>query len=338
MREILEKLRDRTELSAAEMESLFSDLMAGTVPHAAAGAALALLSSKGPTPGELAVAATVMRRHALAFDTGHGGDDILDTCGTGGDNRGTFNISTAAAIVAAGAGARVVKHGNRSSTSKSGSADVLEVLGVRIDVPTVRLPAILAHAGVCFCFARSHHPAMKNVAEVRAALGIPTVFNLLGPLTNPASAKRQLLGVYRPELLYLLAETLQRLGSVHAWVVHGTDGLDELTTMASTSVAEVKDGKITRHVVDPHDLGIPRPDLADLKAADPAASADIIRNILAGQKGAPRDIAALNAAAALLVAGKTPSLHAGLQLATTAIDSGAAQAALDRLIQATSES
>lgn len=334
MREILEKLRDRVELTPAEMESLFSALMEGAVPPAAAGAALALLAAKGPTPGELAAAATVMRRHALTFDVG--ADDILDTCGTGGDNRGTFNISTAAAIVAAGAGARVVKHGNRSATSKTGSADVLEALGVRLDTPPEKLPAILAHAGVCFCFARSHHPAMKNVAEIRLALGMPTVFNLLGPLTNPAGAKRQLLGVYKPELLYLLAETLQRLGSVHAWVVHGTDGLDELSTMASTSVVEVHNGKISRHVVDARELGLARADLSHLKAASPAASAEQIRRILAGEKGAPRDIAALNAGAALVVAGKAATLAEGLKLALAAIDSGAAKSALDRLALASS--
>lgn len=335
MKELLEKLRDRVELTSDETQALFSGLMSGTVPPAAAGAALALLAAKGPTPIELGAAATVMRRHALTFDTPLHGDDLLDTCGTGGDGRGTFNISTAAALVAAGAGVRVVKHGNRSATSKSGSADVLEALGVRLDVPPARLPEVLAHAGVCFCFARAHHPAMKNVAEIRAALGIPTVFNLLGPLTNPAGARRQLLGVYKPELLYLLAETLLRLGSHHAWVVHGTDGLDELSTLASTSVAEVKGGRVTRHVVDSRDFGLPRPNVADLIAESPAHSAQIIRRVLAGEKGPARDIIALNAAAALIVSGKAESLDAALRLALHAIDSGAAQAALDKLTAAT---
>lgn len=335
MKQTLEKLRDRVELTGEETAELFGALMSGTLHPAVAGAALALLSAKGPTPGELAAAATVMRRHAVTFDTPLHGDDLLDTCGTGGDGRGTFNISTAAALVAAGAGARVVKHGNRSASGRSGSADVLEALGVRLDVPAGRLPEVLGHAGLCFCFARAHHPAMKNVAEIRQALGIPTLFNLLGPLTNPAGAKRQLLGVYKPELLYLLAETLLQLGSHHAWVVHGTDGLDELSTLASTSVVEVRDGKLTRHVVDSRELGLPRPRAEELAADSPQASAAIIRRVLSGEKGPARDITALNAAAALLVSGKATTLADGLHMALHSIDSGAARQALDRLVEAT---
>jgi anthranilate phosphoribosyltransferase len=334
MRDLLEKLRERNELLPAEVETLFNEMIEGRLHPAVSGAALAMLSSKGVSPVELAAAARVMRRHAVTFDPG-GTDDVLDTCGTGGDGRGTFNISTAAAIIAAGAGARVVKHGNRSASGRSGSADVLEKLGVRIECEAAKLPHVLNHAGVCFCFARAHHPAMKNVSEVRTALGIPTLFNLLGPLTNPGGAKRQLLGVYRPELLYLLAGALQALGSVHAWVVHGTDGLDELSTMASTSVAEVKDGKITRHIVDARELGLMQANLLELKAPTPEDSAHMISAILAGQRGAPRDIASLNAAAALLIANKVPDLQSGLKKAQEAIDSGAAKAALKRLVEAT---
>jgi anthranilate phosphoribosyltransferase len=330
MREVLEKLRDRIELSAEEVAELFTKMIEGRLHPATAGAALAMLSSKGISPVELAAAAVVMRQHAIQFNPG---DDVLDTCGTGGDMRGTFNISTAAAIVAAGAGVRVVKHGNRSATSRSGSADVLEALGVKLDVPTEHLTAILNHAGVCFCFARAHHPAMSNVAEVRQALGFPTILNLLGPLTNPAGAKRQLLGVYRPEFLYLLAGALERLGSVHAWVVHGTDGLDELTTLATTSVVEVKAGRITRHIVDAREYGLTG-NLEDLKAATPKDSAEIIRKILAGEKGAPRDIVVLNAGAALLIAGKVDSLAEGIQKSQQALDTGGPQRALERLIEA----
>lgn len=332
MREILEKLRDRVELSSAEVEGAFAEMVEGRMHPSLAGAILAMLAAKGVSPTELAAAATVMRRHAVGFPVP---DDALDTCGTGGDGRGTFNISTAAAIVAAGAGASVVKHGNRSASGRSGSADVLETLGVRLDAPPDRLADVLKYAGVCFCFARAHHPAMKNVAEVRTALGIPTVFNLLGPLTNPGGAKRQLLGVYRPELLYLLAGALQALGSSHAWVVHGTDGLDELTTMASSSVVEVKNGKITRHDVDARELGLKTSKLEDLKADGPVASAEMIKRLLSGEKGAPRDIAVLNAGAALLVAGKATDLRQGIKLAEDAIDSGSARKALDRLIEAT---
>lgn len=330
MRELLEKLRDRVELSAEEVAELFTKMIEGKLHPAQAGAALAMLSSKGISPVELAAAAVVMRQHAIQFDAG---DDVLDTCGTGGDMRGTFNISTAAAIVAAGAGARVVKHGNRSTSSRSGSADVLEALGVRLDVPTEKLTGVLDHAGVCFCFARAHHPAMSNVSEVRQALGFPTILNLLGPLTNPAGAKRQLLGVYRPEFLYLLAGALERLGSVHAWVVHGTDGLDELTTLATTSVVEVKGGRLTRHIVDAREHGLSG-NLDDLKAATPKDSAAIIRKILAGEKGAPRDIVALNAGAALLIAGKASTLAEGIRNAQSAIDAGGPQRALERLIEA----
>jgi anthranilate phosphoribosyltransferase len=334
MRELLAKLLDRSELSSVEMSMLLDEMMSGRLHPALIGAALGMLSAKGVTPVELAAAASAMRKHAVTFDPGGDGGEVLDTCGTGGDERGTFNISTAAAIVAAGAGVRVVKHGNRSASSRSGSADVLETLGVRLDTPPERLRAILDHAGLCFCFARAHHPSMKHVAEARSALGFPTVFNLLGPLTNPANAKRQLLGVFRPDLLYLLAGALVHLGSHHAWVVHGTDGLDELTTMASTSVAEVKDGRITRHIVDARELGLPQPPLSALKAATPTESANMITRILAGEKGAPRDIVALNAGAAILVAGKAQNLPEGLRLALHALDSGAASACLRRLVEA----
>lgn len=333
MREVLEKLLQRSELSGEEIAGLFDSMMKGTLPAAAAGAALALLAAKGPTPGELAAAARVMRTHALCFEAGL--PDVLDTCGTGGDRHHTFNISTAAAIVAAGAGAKVVKHGNRSSSSRSGSADVLEALGVNLDVPKERLPGILAETGLCFCFARSHHPAMANIAEVRKALGIPTVFNLLGPLTNPGGAKRQLLGVYRSELLYLMAETLQQLGSTHAWVVHGTDGLDELSTMGSTSVVEVKGNRLERNLIDAREYGIPRGNLKEMQVSSPGESAEMIRGVLAGKKGAARDIVVLNAGAALVVAGETPELKEGIRRAQDAVDTGAAGKALERLVGAT---
>jgi anthranilate phosphoribosyltransferase len=262
---------------------------------------------------------------------------VLDTCGTGGDVRGTFNISTAAAIIVAGAGVKVVKHGNRSASSRSGSADVLERLGVTLEQTPGQLNRSLREANICFAFARSHHPAMRFVGPVRSSLGIPTIFNLLGPLTNPARAKHQLLGVFAPELTDRLATVLKELGSERAWVVHADDGLDELSTLGTTRVSELKDGEVRTWHLDPKDLGLPYARLSDLQVGSVEESADVISRILIGEAGAPRDIAVLNAGAALVVAGAAEDLPAGIARAEEAIDGGVANRTLEKLARCSRE-
>ena len=305
-------------------------MMSGDAKDAEIGGLLVGLAAKGTTVEELVGAATVMRDNVVSVASDPD-SVILDTCGTGGDVRGTFNISTAAALIVAGAGVRVVKHGNRSASSRSGSADVLEKLGVRIDASSEALARCLKEANICFAFARSHHPAMKHVAAARAALAIPTIFNLLGPLTNPARARHQLLGVFAPELTERLATVLRELGSERAWVVHADDGLDELSTLGSTRVSELADGDVRTWKLDPKHLGIPYARLSDLQVNSSQESADVIQKILAGEQGAPRDIAALNAAGALVVAGAAADLPTALFQAHTAIDDGSARLALQSL-------
>lgn len=331
MRDLLLKLIRREDLTREEAAAAFERIMSGSAGEAVTASVLTALATKGATADEIAGAATVMRGHAVPVDTA--GFDVIDTCGTGGDVRGTFNISTAAALIAAAAGARVLKHGNRSASSRSGSADVLEELGVRLDVSPAGLTACLREAGICFAFARHHHPAMKHVAPVRQALGIPTLFNLLGPLTNPGRARRQVLGVFAPRLTQTLAEVLQRLGSERAWVVHGDDGLDELSTLAPTTISELRDGAVRTWRVDALDLGLPRAALGELQVTSPAESATAIRGIVEAARGPRRDIALLNAAAALVVAGLCADLPAGLARAAEAVDSGAAARTLEALIR-----
>src|ERR671912_671990 len=265
LREILLKLCRREDLTRAEAREAFSHVMSGEASEAQIGGLLVGLAAKGTTVEELVGAATVMREKAVPIDCDSSAGVIIDTCGTGGDVRGTFNISTAAAIICAAAGVRVVKHGNRSASSKSGSADVLEKLGVKLDLPPDQLKGCINDAGICFAFARSHHPAMKFVAPVRTALGIPTIFNLLGPLTNPARARHQLLGVFAPELTDKLATVLRGLGSARAWVVHAQDGLDELSTLGPTRVSELRHGEVHTWTFDPSSVGIPYARLSDLQ-------------------------------------------------------------------------
>jgi anthranilate phosphoribosyltransferase len=275
-----------------------------------------------------------MREKAVPVGCSPGEDGvILDTCGTGGDVRGTFNISTIAAIVAAAAGVRVVKHGNRSASSKSGSADVLEKLGVKLELSPEQMSRCVNEANICFAFARSHHPAMKHVAPVRSSLGIPTIFNLLGPLTNPGRAKHQLLGVFAPELTDRLATVLRGLGSTRAWVVNAIDGLDEISTLGPTRVSELFRGEVHTRTIDPRDFQIPYARLSDLQVNSADESADALRKILDREKGPRYDIAALNAAAALVVAERAADLHAGLTLAREAIDSGKARHTLETLVR-----
>ena len=321
MRDILLKLSRREDLTRDEAALAFEQIMTGQASEAQIGGLLVGLAAKGTTSAELASAARVMRGKVVGLGFAPTGV-ILDTCGTGGDVRGTFNISTAAAIIAAAAGVQVVKHGNRSASGRSGSADVLEKLGVRIDAPPDCLRKCLEKASICFAFARAQHPAMRHVAAARSALGIPTIFNLLGPLTNPGGAKHQLLGVFAPELTDRLAEVLADLGSERAWVVHADDGLDELSTIGPTRISELKAGKIHTWKLDARDLGLPAARLSDLQADTAEESARIIRAILAGEPGPARDIAMLNAAAAIVVAEASPDLPTALSRAAAAIDSG----------------
>jgi anthranilate phosphoribosyltransferase len=260
--------------------------------------------------------------------------DVIDTCGTGGTGLSTFNVSTAAAIVAAGAGARVAKHGNRTATRASGSADVLAALGVNIDAGPQAVSRCLKEAGVCFCFAQKCHPAMKHAAPVRKELGVRTIFNLLGPLTNPAGARRQLMGVFREDLTATVATVLGSLGSLHAMVVHAADGLDELSTLGPTTISEFRNGAVATRTVTPADFGLPTAKLSDISISSPAQSADVIGEVLSGRQGPARDITILNAGAALDVAGMTGTIQEGMALAGQAIDSGNAQAALKKLVYA----
>jgi anthranilate phosphoribosyltransferase len=335
LREILLKLCRREDLTRAEAREAFHHIMSGEASDAQIGGLLVGLAAKGTSIEELVGAATVMREKSVPVEcnSAAAGCVVLDTCGTGGDVKGTFNISTAAALVVAAAGVMVVKHGNRSATSKSGSADVLETLGVKLELTPSQLNNCLRDAGICFAFARSHHPAMKFVAPARSSLGIPTIFNLLGPLTNPARARHQLLGVFAPELTDRLATVLKELGSERAWVVHADDGLDELSTLGATRVSELKDGEVRTWHVDPKDLGLAYARLSDLQVNSVEESADVISRILIGEQGAPRDITVLNAAAALVVAGEAQDLREGLGRAESAIDTGEARKTLEKLVR-----
>jgi anthranilate phosphoribosyltransferase len=306
--------------------------MEGRAADAEIAAFLTALRVKGETADEIAGAVTALRAHMVPLDTG--GRDVLDTCGTGGDGRNTFNISTAAALVAAACGVPVVKHGNRGVSSASGSADVLAALGVKIDAGPDACRRCLAEAGIAFCFAPCFHPAMRHVAEVRKRLRFRTVFNLIGPLANPAGARSQLIGVGRPELLDRLADCLAQLGPTSAYLVHGSDGLDEVTLAGPTAVRRVADGRVEQLTWTPADFGLPVCAGADLHAADARHSAERIRSVLAGSAGPARDIVLANAAAALLAAGRAGSLREGVERAARAVAEGRAAHALERLIAA----
>lgn len=329
MRDVLLKLCRGEDLTGRETTDAFQKIMRGEADPAQVGGFLVGLAAKGATAEELAAAAEVIRAHALKIDVGD--EPVLDTCGTGGDYSGTFNISTAAAVVTAACGVKVVKHGSRSATSKSGSADVLEEMGVNLMLDERELKHCLDAAGICFAFAWNHHPAMKHVAPVRQTLGVATVFNLLGPLANPAAAKRQLLGVYRADLTELLANVLHRLGSERAWVVHAEDGLDEVSTMGPTRISELADGHVTTWTLRPEQYGLTPPSIDALRVSSPAASAKIIREILEGKEGPPRDIVLLNSAAALVVAGAADDIASALGIAAHAVDSGRAGETLEAL-------
>ena len=328
---LLAKLVDGRVLSADEAHAFFAACLRGEPTPSQVAAAVTALRIRGETVDEIAAFATAMRDAALTLDHPY---DVIDTCGTGGDGQHTYNVSTAAALVLAGAGVKVAKHGNRALSSKSGSSDVLSALGVNLQASQAQQLRALETAGIAFLFAPAYHGAMRHVGPVRAEIGFRTVFNLLGPLSNPASAKRQVMGVYDPRLLEPLAEVLGRLGAVRAWTVHG-QGLDELTTTGSTEVAEWKDGAVRRFQITPEDAGLPRADIADLRGGDAEENAAALRALLNGAPGAYRDIVLLNTAAALIVADRAADLAEGAALAATVIDDGRASVALAALVAAT---
>jgi anthranilate phosphoribosyltransferase len=330
MLQVTRRVRDGENLSVDEMSSLIDTIMQGQCSDEEIGGLLLALREKGETVEEIAGAAKAMRGHMTRIRTTH--KDFIDTCGTGGDSSGTFNISTAAALVTAAAGVPVAKHGNRSITSKSGSADVLAALGVNIEADVATVERCLDQVRICFCFAPLLHASMRHVARVRRELGVPTIFNLLGPLCNPASAPYQLLGVGRPQLRPLLAPALQLLGCRKAVVVCGEDGLDEVTLGGATNATEVTPQAIRELTWHPPDFGLAAGDLAPLRVDGPEASAAVIRGVLDGQPGPARDIVLINAAAALWTVGRDDSLHKCAEISAEAIDSGAAKRTLLELI------
>ena len=334
LKSLMSRIADGETLGDEGMLQALDLLMSGIAPPVAMGAFLMALRVRGETTEEITGAARFMRGRMTTVDAPPGAIDIV---GTGGDSSGTYNISTAATFVAAGAGAIVAKHGNRAVTSLSGASDVLAALGVKLDVPPVVVSRAIADAGVGFLWAPLYHPGFKTWAPIRADLGLRTIFNLLGPLCNPARVTRQVLGVYDRKLVEPIAEVLRNLGSAHAWVVHGADGMDELTTTGTTYVAELKDGDIFAFELTPEDAGLARSDIKALKGGDAATNAAAIHALLQGEMGPYRDIVVLNAAAALVVAGKADGLPDGIEKAEASIDSGRAARALDRLVAVTNE-
>jgi anthranilate phosphoribosyltransferase len=319
-------------LSEAETRGAIDIMMSGNATQAQMGGFLMALRVRGETVDELTGAARAMRDK---MTTVRAPADALDTCGTGGDGAGTYNISTATALVVAGCGVPVAKHGNRAMSSKSGAADVLQTLGVNIDAETPLVERSLADARTCFLLAPRYHGAMRHVGPTRVELGTRTIFNLLGPLSNPATVRRQVLGVFAPEWVEPLAHVLNNLGHERAWVVHGHDGLDELSTTGPSLVAEVRNGSVKTFEVTPEDAGLSRATLADLKGGDAARNAHVIRAMLDGEHGPFRDIVILSAAAALVVAERAADLREGAGIAAAAIDNGAARHALDSMIAIT---
>jgi anthranilate phosphoribosyltransferase len=336
MKVLLQKLVDRTDLSAEEVEFAFETIFRGEASPAQMGAFLAALRMKGETPSEIAAAAQVMRRRATPVRTPPG-RVVVDTCGTGGDGAGTFNLSTAAALVVAGAGVTVAKHGNRSVSSRSGSADVLAACGVRVEAPVEVVERCLAEIGIGFLYAPALHGAMRHVAPVRREVGIRSIFNLLGPLANPAGTPRQLLGVYSEHLVPVVAQTLAQLGSERALVVHGLDGLDEVSPCGPTRAAWVEAGHVREVVLEPEDGGLRPVPRAALRGGDPAENARMLHSVLGGAAGPMRDAVLLNAGAALWVADAVQTLADGVLRAAESIDSGAARSRLERLVALTQE-
>ena len=329
---LLEKLMRRETLSVDEAGEAMAAIMSGSATPGQIGALLVGLTMKGERPGEIVGLARTMRANAVPLTRSHG--DVFDTCGTGGDRSGTFNISSTAALVAAAAGLRVAKHGNRSVSSQCGSADVYEALGVHVAAEPAVVERSLEQIGIAFFFAPTFHPSMRHAAPVRRELGVRTAFNLLGPLTNPAGTRRQLVGVPHAELTELLARSLLMLGSDRAWVVHGADGIDEMSTTGHTKVSECRDGAVSTFYVHPSDFGINKAERRDLQGGDAAANAAIVRAVIAGEKGPRRDVVLLNAGASLFVGAKASSVREGIAIAAEAVDSGAARTKLNEMIAA----
>ncbi len=325
------KLLRGESLTYDEAASSMTEIMDGEPTPAQFGAFVTALRMKGETADVIAGMGAVMRERALRVEVD--AEPLVDVVGTGADGQNTFNISTAAAFVVAGGGARVAKHGNRAATSQSGSADVLEALGVKIELSPGAVAACIQEAGIGFMFAPVFHPAMKFAAPLRREIGIPTVFNLLGPLTNPAGVRRQVLGVARPELVELMAGALSRLGTEHTLVVHGLEGLDEISIAGPSRMAAVRDGVVNATEIAPEDFGLSRTPLCEVAGGTAAENADMVRSVLAGDTGPRTDIVLLNAAAGMVVAGLTDDMGAGIDLAREAIASGRAATALDRLVE-----
>jgi anthranilate phosphoribosyltransferase len=331
MQSAIRAVTEHRDLDSTEMEAVMRLIMTGQATPAQIGGFLVGLRMKGESVDEIAAAARVMRELATQVDVS--GPHLVDTCGTGGDGSSTFNISTASALVAAAAGARVAKHGNRSVSSSSGSADVLEAAGVRLDLTPQQVAACIAQVGVGFLFAPQHHSAMKHAIGPRKEMGVRSVFNLLGPLTNPAGAPNQVLGVFSDDWVEPLAQVLKRLGSEHVLVVHAEDGLDEISIGAPTHVAELKDGEISVYSVTPEDFGLQRADVASLAVADAQQSLAMIRDVLENRAGPARDIVTLNAGAAIYAAGLAASLADGVARAGEVLQSGKAKATLEALVR-----
>ncbi|MBR0555648.1 anthranilate phosphoribosyltransferase [Ciceribacter sp. L1K23] len=322
------RIAARQPLDRREASEAFEIIMSGEASPAQIGGFLMALRVRGETVDEIAGAVSVMRAKMLPVSAP---ENAVDIVGTGGDGTGTYNISTLASLITAGAGVPVAKHGNRALSSKSGAADSLSALGVKLDIEPEAIAACIREAGIGFMFAQMHHSAMRHVGPARVELGTRTIFNLLGPLSNPAGVKRQLLGVYAPEWVLPLAEALRDLGSTTAWVVHGS-GLDEITTTGPTKVAALENGEIREFELLPEDFGVPTVELEALKGGDGIANAAALREVLSGARNAYRDISLCNAAVALMVAGKAKTIEEGMTLASESLESGAASAALDTLV------
>ncbi|RXF74683.1 anthranilate phosphoribosyltransferase [Hansschlegelia zhihuaiae] len=327
---VIAQIAEGRPLDRVAAEAAFGQIMSGETTPAQIGAFLMGLRLRGETVDEIAGAVAAMRARMTPVAAPA---DAVDVVGTGGDGAGSVNVSTCAALVVAGCGVTVAKHGNRALSSKSGSADVLKALGVDVDLPPERIAACIAEAGIGFMFAPNHHSAMRHVGPARTELGVRTIFNLLGPLSNPAGVKRQMVGVFSPRWIEPIAEALRTLGSEHVWVVHGSDGLDEITTSGPTSVAELKDGQVSTFEISPEDAGLSRHPVGALAGGDAEANAASLRAVLDGVPGAYRDVAILNAAATLIVAGRAKTLAEGAALAAASLDSGAAYSRLDALVR-----
>lgn len=331
----IKQLISKKSLTKTQAQQVMNEIMSGEVTGSQFGAFVTSLMLKGETADEIAGLATSMREHSLKVSVNE--KIILDTCGTGGDNSNTFNISTASALILAGCGVKIAKHGNRAMSGKSGSADVLEQLGVNINLSPESVSKCIQETNFGFMFAQIFHPSMKFAAAPRKELGIKTVFNILGPLTNPANANHQIIGVYSPSVGNLMAEVLKILGSSRAMIVHSADGIDEISLWDKTKIWELKNNEISNYEITHEDFGLNKINISELKVSSPEESVKIIQNILSGEKSAARDVALANAAAGLLIAGKVDSLIKGVEMAKKSIDSGNALNQLNKLIQISNE-